>query len=225
MPRTARAVEAGTIYHVCNRGNGRLRLFHKRGDYDAFVRILAEACKRHDAALMAYCLMPNHWHLVLLPHSATALARFVGWLCVTHVRRHHEHYHTTGGGHLYQGRYKSFPTQDDSHLLTVLRYVEANACRAKLVRRAEEWRYGSLWARAQADAAVPLGEWPLDRPRDWTAIVNEAISENSLEQVRRCVKRGRPYGSEEWVRKTAKRLGLEFTLRERGRPRKNRSKQ
>src|SRR5438876_11827240 len=166
MPRTARAVEAGTIYHVLNRGNGRMRLFHKPADYAAFERVLAEACKRFDVMLLAYCLMPNHWHLVLLPRSATALARFMGWLCVTHVRRHHQHYHSSGGGHLYQGRFKSFPAENDPYLLTLLRYVESNALRAGMVRVAQDWRWCSLWARGRREAIVPMCDWPVERPRN-----------------------------------------------------------
>src|SRR5262245_9743930 len=140
MPRTARAVEADGLYHVLNRGNGRARIFHKPPDYDAFERILAEGLKRYAVELLAYCLMPNHWHLVLRPGRAAALGRFVGWVCVTHVRRHHAHYHTSGGGHLYQGRFKSFPIEpNDRHFRIVCRYVEGNALRARLVRRAENW--------------------------------------------------------------------------------------
>src|SRR4051794_15467912 len=131
MPRTARAVEAGLIYHVLNRGNGRMTLFRKPQDFDAFERILAEGLTRYAVDLLTWCLMGNHWHLVLRPRSDEALGRFIGWVGVTHVRRHHAHYHTSGGGHLYQGRFKSFPVADDAHFLTLCRYVEANALRAK----------------------------------------------------------------------------------------------
>ena len=147
-PRTARAVEGGLIYHVLNRGNGRTRLFRKPADYDAFLVVLAQALARFPGVeLLAFCLMPNHWHLVLRPRRAADLARFMSWLCVTHVRRHHQHHGTRGGGHLYQGRFKSFPVQDDPHLLTLLRYVESNAVRARLVRDARRWRWRALCVR------------------------------------------------------------------------------
>src|ERR1041384_8812338 len=103
MPRQARKVHAGLIYHVLNRGNARQRIFHKEPDYQAFLKVLAEAQKRWGVDLLAYCLMPNHWHLVLRPRAARDLGRFVGWVCTTHVRRYHEHYHSRGGGHVYQG--------------------------------------------------------------------------------------------------------------------------
>jgi putative transposase len=113
------------------------RLFHKDEHYDAFERVLAEALGRYPIELMTYCLMPNHWHLVVRPGMPLALGRMMGWVGVTHVRPHHEHYHRHGAGHLYQGRYKSFPVDQDEYFLTLCRYVEANALRANLVQRAE----------------------------------------------------------------------------------------
>jgi putative transposase len=222
MPRTARAIEAGLIYHVLNRGNGRQMLFRKPEDFDAFERILAEGLSRYPVDLLTWCLMGNHWHLVLRPRTDEALADLMRWVGVTHVRRHHAHYHTTGGGHLYQGRYKSFPVQDDRHFLTLARYVEANALRAELVRRAELWRWCALAQRGQRrdDAILRPHEWPVDRPRNWTALVNEPLLPREVEQVRTSIVRDRPLGSDNWVRATAKRLGLEWTLRPRGRPKK-----
>lgn len=109
MPRTARAIKAGVIYHVLNRGNARMPLFHKDADFDAFEQVLGEGLERYPVDLLTYCLMGNHWHLVLRPRTDEALGRLMGWIGVTHVRRHHAHYHSRGGGHLYQGQFKSFP--------------------------------------------------------------------------------------------------------------------
>lgn len=218
MPRTARAVEAGLIYHVLNRGNGRMRLFHKDADFDAFERVLGEALQRYPVDLLTYCLMSNHWHLVLQPRTDEALGRFMGWLGVTHVRRHHAHYRTRGGGHLYQGRFKSFPIQEESHFLTVCRYVEANAVRAKLVRRAEDWLWGGVFARRHRDKPFTLADWPVDRPRGWLALVDGMLDADNLTALRTCVSRGRPYGDPAWTARTAARLGLQFTLRNPGRP-------
>lgn len=221
MPRTARAVEAGAIYHVLNRGNGRMRLFHKDADYAAFVKILAEALKRYPVDLLTYCLMPNHWHLVLRPRDDRALAGFMGWVSVTHVRRHHEHYHTRGGGHLYQGRFKSFPVQDDGHFLTLCRYVEANALRAGVVKSAESWPWSGLWQRLNRVGDPWLSRWPAERGAHWARLVNASLPEAELENLRQCVIRGRPWGEGSWVRETAERLDLGFTLREVGRPKKS----
>jgi putative transposase len=203
-----------------------MALFHKDQDFDAFLKVLGEGLKRYPVDLLCYCLMSNHWHLVLRPRGASALADFMRWVGVTHVRRHHGHYHSRGGGHLYQGRFKSFPIQDDRHFLTVCRYVEANPLRADMVKRAEAWSYSSLrwWPmpeRAPVAGASPvvLADWPVDRPRDWRAVVNEKLSDKKLEQLRASVNRGRPFGQDEWVTKTAAKLQLKNTLRNAGRPR------
>jgi putative transposase len=219
MPRTARAIEGGMIYHVLNRGNGRMRIFRKSGDYEAFERVLAEGMDRYPVELLTYCLMPNHWHLVVRPKTDQALGRWMGWVCVTHVRRHHEHYHSRGGGHLYQGRFKSFPVAEDDYFLALCRYVEANALRAGLVERAENWQWSGLWRRAHGSNDLRLSPWPLERSRNWVAWVNRDLNDEQLEGIRICVQRGRPLGPDEWMRRTAKRLGLDFTLRGPGRPR------
>jgi putative transposase len=223
MPRHARAASGGLVYHVLNHAVARLPLFETDGDFAAFERVLHEALDEHPIRLLCYCLMPNHWHLVLWPRRDGALTAFVRWLTHTHTMRWHAHYHTAGTGHLYQGRFKSFPVEaDEEHLYAVLRYVERNALRADLVRRAEDWRWGSLWRRGHAAAqpALALEPWPVPLPADWPALVNAAQTAAEVEAVRASVVRGRPFGSVSWRLRAAKRLGLEYTLRPRGRPKK-----
>jgi REP-associated tyrosine transposase len=221
MGRSLRAAEGGYVYHVLNRANARLPLFEKEGDYAAFERILQEACERYPANLLAYCIMPNHWHLVVWPQKDGVLSRFVGWLTLTHTQRYHAHYHSTGHGHVYQGRFKSFPVQEDAHFLTLCRYVERNALRANLAARAEDWRWSSLWWHAQTGGTPAwLAAWPMARPARWLSHVNAAHSETELEAIRRSVQRGQPYGDEAWSKRTVTRLALELTMRPRGRPRK-----
>src|SRR5258706_15625975 len=178
MPRHARKVADNGIYHVLNRGNGRMALFRKRGDFEAFVKLLEEGRRRVGVRILGYCLMNNHWPLVIQVRNGKDLSRFVGWLCTTHVRRWREHRQSSGLGHLYQGRYKSFLVQEDAHFLTVMRYVESNPLRAKMVRRAENWPWASLAGAAGSNGVrVELEYWPVQRPRDWQAIVNERIDE------------------------------------------------
>ncbi len=220
MPRTARTIEAGLVYHVLNRGNGRLRLFHNEGDYDAFEQLLGEGLEHYPVDLLTYCLMPNHWHLVVRPHTEEAMGRLMGWVGVTHVRRHQERHNRRGAGHLYQGRYKSFPVAEDEHLLMLCRYVEANPVRGKLVAHAEEWRWCGLWRRAHRGNDLVLSPWPIERPRNWKALVNAGLPQEELRVVRESVVRGRPLGPARWVLATAARLKLGFTLRGPGRPRK-----
>jgi putative transposase len=209
------------VYHVINRGNGRNRLFGKQADYAAFEKVLIEALARTPTRLLGWCIMPNHWHFVVWPRADGELSAFVRWLTHTHTQRWHAHRHSAGQGHVYQGRFKSFPIEKDEHLLAVLRYVERNALRAGLVAKAEDWRWGSLWVRDRGpdELRALLTEWPIERPGNWVQRVNQAETTAELEALRQSIRRSSPYGSPQWRQKTAKQLNLQWTLRPRGRPR------
>ena len=219
MPRPTRSTPAGYCYHVLNRGNGRQQVFHKEADYAAFLRLIDEAHERRPLRLLAYCLMPNHFHLVLWPREDGDLSRWMQWLLTTHVRRYHEHYHTSG--HVWQGRFKAFPVQEDEHLLTVLRYVERNPLRAGLTTGLLDWTWSSLAIHRQQERPAWYSSGPVPRGKDWLKHVAEPQTDIELAALRRCVQRGSPYGSERWQTRTTSQLGLESTLRPRGRPRKN----
>ena len=222
MGRALRSAVGGVVYHVLNRANARAAIFEDDADYAAFLRILGQAAARTAMRLLAYCLLPNHWHLVLWPRGDGDLSTFTGWLTLTHTQRWHAHRHNTGQGHLYQGRFKSFPVQNDTYFLTLCRYVERNPLRAGLVERAEQWAWSSLGSdeRPGPEPAVPLSAWPVDRPRNWRELVNRPQTPAEEEAIRLCLVRGRPLGAPAWQKRTAARLGLELTLRARGRPRK-----
>jgi putative transposase len=222
MGRPKRAAQGGLVYHVLNRGNARITIFEDDGDYDAFERILTEAVKRTETRLLAYCIMPNHWHLVVWPRNDGELSDFAGWLTLTHTQRWHAYRHSAGHGHVYQGRFKSFPVQDDEHFYTVCRYVERNALRANLVKRAEDWKWGSLhrWKCGTTKDKSLLATWPLRRLPGWVDHVNAAQTEAELAALRRCVTRGSPFGGDSWRERIVRRLGLESTIRPRGRPKK-----
>jgi len=222
MPRHPRIAPGGLVYHCLNRAVARLALFEQDEDYTAFERVLDEAARQHPMRILAYCVMPNHWHLVLWPRHEGELTDFVRWLTHTHTMRWHAHFRTSGSGHLYQGRFKAFPVQTDDHFYSVVRYVEGNALRAGLVSRAEEWRWSSLWRRRSGDdqAKSLLHAWPLPVPGRWLARVNRPQTESELKSLRTSVNRSTPFGTSQWQSRTAKKLGLEWTLRARGRPRK-----
>ena len=222
MGRPPRAARGGLVYHVLNRANARMQIFDDDGDYAAFEQVLEEAVERTEMRLLAYCVMPNHWHLVVWPRQDGDLSHFVGWLTLTHTQRWHAHRHSTGSGHVYQGRFKSFPVEDDPHFLTVCRYVERNALRANLVRRAEAWRWSSLWRWHKGDAAQKrlLTTWPVRRSPDWLTHVNRPLSEREHQALSNCIARGNPFGSPQWSTRMIKKLGLESTVRPRGRPSK-----
>jgi putative transposase len=242
MPRSARVAPGGMVFHVLNRANARGTLFDDAGDYRAFEQCLAEVQALVPVELFCYCLMPNHWHLVLRPRGNGDLGRFMQRLTVTHVRRWHEHRHSVGRGHLYQGTYKSFPVQADGrgdrHFLTLCRYVERNALRAHLVSRAQDWQWSSLYLRRAAAPATPrasdapgngtapnalrpvLSSWPVPIPSDWIARVNRPQRAAEVAALQLSLKRGRPLGEPAWQRQTAKQLALTHTFRVRGRPKK-----
>jgi len=214
MPRTARASVGGLCYHVLNRGNARAEVFHDPADYRAFIELLGEAGTRVPMRVLGFCLMPNHFHLVLWPRAEGDLSRYLQWLLTAHVRRYHKRYRSSG--HVWQGRFKAFPIARDEHLLSVLRYVERNARRAKLVRQAQNWPWSSL----AAPRAGFLHESPVPLPRNWVARVNAPETDAELASLRQSVNRCTPLGAPAWVIRTAARLGLEASLRPRGRPRK-----
>jgi putative transposase len=220
MPRPLRADEAGGIYHALNRGNAGHEIFHKVEDYEAFEKVLAEGLERYSVDLFAYQWMPNHWHMVLRSREDGAMSKLLYWVTMTHTTRYHAHYHTTGEGHIYQGRYKSFPVQDDEHFHVACRYVERNALAAGLVTRAEDWRWGSLWNWRGGKSMVKLSPWPVARLPGWVDRVNSPLSEAEEDKMKRSVHRGRPLGTERWVESIARRLNLGSTLRPRGRPKK-----
>ena len=201
---------------MLNRANARSPLFDDDGDYATFERVLGQACERVAMRLLAYCVMPNHWHLVVWPRQDGDLSRFMNWLTLTHTQRWHQHRHTVGEGHVYQGRFKSFPVETSEYLLAVCRYVERNPVRAGLVERTEQWR----WSSARASGLVLLQAWPMERPATWSAWVNENETTEQLSAMRRSVTKGQPFGSPLWVEQMVAQGNLGATLRERGRPKK-----
>jgi putative transposase len=196
-------------------------MFRKDADFEAFLRVMIEAFQRYPIRIFSYCAMPNHWHFVVWPEEDGQLTNFFRWLAHTHAMRWRVSRQTVGYGHLYQGRFKSFPIQSDEHLLTVCRYVERNPLTAGLVPKAQLWRWSSLWARTHGDDAIKalLSPWPVPRPEDWTRRVNTALTAREVDRVRMSIQRGRPYGGDVWVTRTVRELHLEHTVRSEGRPR------
>lgn len=218
MPRTVRAVVGGMYYHVLNRGNNRSVVFHSERDYAQFVALISEAQNRVAMDVIALCLMPNHFHLLVRPAQNDALGKWMQWLLTSHVRQYHKQYRTSG--RVWQGRFKAFPVQDDTHLLTVMRYVERNALTANLAERAEEWRWGSLHWRATANSHIVLTPPPLELPDQWVEYVNQPITTHEHDRFKTCIRRQQPFGSLAWTKGTADQLGLGSSLNSVGRPRK-----
>lgn len=218
MPRTARASVGDYCYHVINRGNGRAEVFHVDGDYQAFLTLLKAASERVSMRVLAYCLMPNHFHLALWPFHDGELSRWMQWLLTAHVRRYHRWHESSG--HVWQGRFKAFPIEQDAHLLMVLRYIELNPVRAHLVARAEDWRWSSARVWKEAVQGLGLDAGPVARPESWLRWVNGVMEERDIQRIRQSVNRNAPFGSDTWTAVTAERLGLDASLRPIGRPKK-----
>ncbi len=227
MSRPLRPIADGLVYHVINRGNARQPVFLDEGDYVAFLRAMADLKERKPFALYGYCLMENHIHLLLRPKQDATISRIMQSLLVSHTQRYHR-FHGTGG-HVWQGRFKSPVIQDDDHLLCVLRYIEANPVRASVVRRAEKYRWSSFPAHGVGrhdellDPVVAyeaLAVRPKTRQRRWSAYVHQEPAEAELAAIRRSNATGLPFGKLHWVKRLARRLDLDLTIRARGRPKK-----
>jgi putative transposase len=200
MPRQLRNALGDHVYHVLNRANGKAQIFHTPEDYREFEHLLVEANERFTMRILAYTIMPNHWHLLLYPREDRDMPEFMHWLSTTHAALFRNKTQTLGHGHLYQGRYKSFIVDTDAYLLTVLKYIERNPVRAKLSKSPEEWRWGSAYRRINgkkkekaflADSPTPLPH----RYREW---INDDEKAEDITDIRTSVNRGVPFGGEEF---------------------------
>ncbi len=218
MPRIIRGLGDGFVYHIINRGNGRQEVFHKEKDYEAFMTLMKEAKERYPVKLYGYCLMPNHFHMAMRPEKGGELSKWMQWLMTSHVRRYHRHHESSG--HVWQGRYKSFIVQEDSHLLMVLRYIEGNPVRAEIVQSAREWQWSSHNGVIGMDRRGLVDKAPIEIPKEWTKYVDQSFEENELDRLRSSVNRQTPLGDASWLMKVCREFGLESTLRRRGRPMK-----
>lgn len=198
MPRRKRIVLPGTVFHAMNRGSRKGLIFDGDRDYAAFERLLRKTVDQFDMSVFSYSLMPNHWHLVVAPAPGETLSQPLKWLTETHARRWHLQRGTVGQGAVYQGRFKATPIEADAHFLRVCRYVERNACRARLVDRAEDWRWCSLWRREHHLETAWLRPWPVPRPADWLEHVNRPQTASELAAIRTAIRRGTPYGTNAW---------------------------
>jgi REP-associated tyrosine transposase len=173
MPRPPRDIAARRFHHIFNRGNRRQVIFHKPGDYKAFIRILVEAVKRFEQKLIAFCVMNNHFHIVLRTDEKVSISTYMHWVTSTHVRRYQRHYDIVGSGHIYQRRFANKVCRSERSLLSLIRYVEANPLKAGLVKRAEDWRWSSLWLRLHGDPDGLLEQCPIELPPNWADYINK----------------------------------------------------
>lgn len=219
MPRRPRPTDTDLVFHVMNRGARRLGLFGSAQEYAEFLDVLEEAVERFSMRLLAYVVMPNHWHMVVWPTAGSDLAKFMAWSTGVHVQRWHRARQSTGTGTIYQGRYKAIPVKDDRHLLTLCRYVERNPVRAGLVARAADWPWSSASPRAR-EFGPRLSPWPVARPEPWEVLLDQEQAPDEVEGVRQAIRTATPYGPLAWQSVVAAQLRWTLGGRPRGRPRK-----
>lgn len=176
MPRRPRSAAPVTFFHVINRSVRKSPLFSRIHDYREFLGILHDGLQRHPVRLLCYCIMPNHWHLVVGPVNPAHLSKLMHWVSTTHAVRLHLRQKTVGQGPVYQGRFKSHVVQAADELVRVCRYVERNALRAKLVRRAQDWPWCSMSERLRAEQRLPLIRTPFFESAAWVDYVNAVLT-------------------------------------------------
>ena len=224
MPRRQLTGTGGVVFHAINRGAKRDRLFDDPQQYDAFENLLLAAQRDVQIPIYAYCLMPNHWHLVVAPQRDGDLSKYLHIVEMTHAQAWNEAHNAVGQGAVYQGRFRAIPVQCDVSFLRVCRYVERNPVRAGLVTDARDWKWSSLWRRVHGWHREFLQEWPVPRPEPWLDFiggVKGAESDAELREIRRSVRASVPYGTQAWREEAAARFRMPSTERPRGRPKKN----
>ena len=197
MARLARVVVPGLPHHITQRGNRRQKTFFCDDDYRAYIELMSHWCARHGVEIWAWCLMPNHVHLIAVPPSEEALRRAIGEAHRRHTRR--INFREGWRGHLWQGRFASF-VMDEPYLLAAARYVELNPVRAHLVAAAVDWPWSSARAHlsGQDDRLVKVAPLLAMVP-DWNAFLNGAVPEAELRELRRHGRTGRPLGDETFL--------------------------
>jgi len=184
MPRPLRFLPAGSVHHIVNRGNDKRILFESTRDFEEFLFLMAMAKARAMIRIVAYCLMRNHWHLVLWPSAEGQVEEFQHWLTTTHAIRRRRITCTIGQGHIYQDRYRAFGIWSEAYYFNVVRYVEQNPLRAGLVTAAENWRWSSVSERIRRSRGL-LDEGPAPLPSDWSTLVNQRLPLSTVDEIRK----------------------------------------
>jgi putative transposase len=218
MPRHRRISPDGFVQHVLNRGDHRETLFHTIDDFIVFLSMIAEAACRVPMRILAYCIMRNHFHLLLWPYIGEDLPRFMHVLMVLHIHRHRYRHPPESPGHIYQSRYTNVIVEHGRAIVAVARYIECNGKNAGLVDRAEDYPWSSASRFASHPDRPILAEWPMQKPYDWLTLLNLRTPAEELRRIQRSAARGAPYGSPAWTQRVAKEFDLEHTLRRCGRP-------
>ena len=203
-----------------NRGVRRMQLFDRPGDYRLFLDLFRETQRRIPIRCLAYCVMPNHFHFVLWPREDGEMSEFMFRFTTTHSKRWHMAHGSNGTGAVYQGRFKSIPVCADDYFLRLCRYVERNPVRAGLALKCEDWPWSSAGQLEGHGGRLLLSAWPVDRPTNWSRILNDVENPAETDGIRAAVRRNAPFGPAAWQTRLASRLEINHSLSRIGRPRK-----
>jgi putative transposase len=220
MARQPRLDIADQIFHVINRSNARWNIFKTNQDFQGVLKSLVETLELIPIDIFAFCIMSNHWHFIAKPKAGGDMGRFFGKFTQKATQRWHIKHGTVGSGHLFQGRFKSFLVEKDEYFLQLAKYVEANALRAGMVKKAEEWPWSSLYLRLNNPALAKriFASWPIDMPKNYLSLLNQPLPKVQLDSIRASIEKSKPFGSEGWVSKQVNKYDLGYTLRQAGRP-------
>lgn len=218
MPRLARGLVNGYPCLVSNLGRDGEKIFRDDEDYQSFVALLKEAKERHPVRVLAYCLMPDHFHLLLLSERAKDMSKWMHWLMASHAWRFRGRYGTCG--RIWEGRFRSFIVQEGEHLLQVAVFIEGSPVREGLAGSAAAWQWSSHGERTGRCPLQACDALPGEVPSDWGEYVAAPLAQEEYEKVCRSMKRQAPYGDAAWREAVCRRHGLESTMRALGRPRK-----
>jgi putative transposase len=219
MARLARIVIPGVAHHVTQRGNRRQEVFFGDEDYAAYCDLVAASCRAQDVECLAWCLMPNHVHLILRPSAADGLRAALAEAHRRYARR--INFARGWTGYLFQGRFASFP-MDDAHLMVAVRYVELNPVKAKLAQRAEDWPWSSARAHVtgKPDGLIDLAALAALH-RNWRAMLRHGLEAGDVDPAVEAAieaheRTGRPWGAESFVRRLESETGRALARRKPG---------
>ena len=192
MPRKPRKCPPGQIIHVCNRAAQQSKMFFNEFDYRQVIKALGEALAKHPVDLFAFCLMPNHWHMLLRSKKPMAISKMLHWFSTTQAIRWRKINDTSGYGAVYQNRFRSHPVLGSAAFLIVARYIERNPVCANLCQKAADWR----WSSASLINQIPIHPWPVPKPKEWNRFLEQKISEETLRQIQAAKRSYEPFGEE-----------------------------
>jgi putative transposase len=218
MPRVARCLVDGAIYHILNRGNAKQEIYFDDQDYSHFLESTIQSKRQYNITVYAYCLMPNHYHFIVQAEVSSHIGQWIQLIMNKYNAYFRKKYKSIG--HIWQNRFKNFIIQNEDHLTVVMRYVERNPVEAGLTMSSFAWRWSSHQERHLNSKLSLCDQKNIPLPKDWTDYVDTPLHAMEQQKLKRSMKRQTPFGDDIWIEKICDELGMVNTLRSVGRPKK-----